>query len=219
MASARSSDAGNGYEKHFRESALRFARFYNNLAQKNQDDFSLLDVEFNNILAALDVFDEAGEMFMVGATIHAIDVYCDGRGHWQILHHWLETAWESRILIKNDELVFRITLSLANLVSSQGDRSSAEVYFLQALELASRLSREDLQAEAYLGYGVLLLNTGRQTEAIQIWQRAKQMAENSKDVVLIAGAALYDDMFGANAGTSREEKSLRNFTQDILTRV
>lgn len=216
MAGVPGPEAGSSYEAYFRESALRFACFYNDLAQENQDNFSLLDVEFNNILAALDIFEEAGGMFMVASTIHAVDVYCDGRGYWQTLRRWLETAWENRILIKNDELVFRIVLSLANLVSSQGDRSSAETYYQHALELASHLGREDLYAEAYLGYGVLLLNTGRQVEAIQVWQRAKQMAENSKDLVLIAGAALYEDMLGVNASASGEVKNLRSITQDML---
>lgn len=216
MTGAEGSETGDRYKKYFRESALRFARYYNDLAQENQDNFSLLDVEFNNIIAALDIFEEAADMFMVGATIHAVDVYCDGRGYWQTLRHWLETAWENRLLIKNDELVFRIVLSLANLVGNHGDRSSAEVYFHQVLELASHLSRDDLYAEAYLGYGVLLFNTGRQAEAIQIWQRAKQMAENSKNPVLISGAALYEDMFGAKVSISGEEKSIRSFTQDLL---
>ena len=216
MTSVKGTNSDSSYENIFRESAIRFAHFYSDYAQENQSDFALLDVEFNNILEALDIFDEVGEIFMMGATIHAVDVYCDGRGYWQILRHWLETVWEKRILIKNDELVFRITLSLANLVSSQGNRSSAEMYFLQALELASHLSREDLQAEVYLGYGVLLLNTGRQSEAIQVWQRARQMADKSQNKVLLAGSALMNDLYEATANISNDEDTPKKFTEKLL---
>lgn len=210
------SDLSIGHEKYFHESALRFARFYNICAQENQNEFNLLDIEFDNILAALNIFDEAGDIFMVGSTTLYVQLYCDQRGYWQTLRYWLEIAWKNRHRIANNELVCRIVLGLAELVSIQGDRSSAYALYQDAIEIAVGLERDDLLGEVYLAYGVLLLNTGRMAEAFQIWQQAKILAERTQNDGLIAGSALMNDLYEATINTSIGENALKDLTKRLL---
>lgn len=114
-------DAPNDYGKHFQLTSERFAHYYQKYVSENQLDFGQLDVEHNNILISLNVLLDINDIPLLAATVKAMDVYWDGRGYWQVLRYWLETVWERAQFIRDDELLFQITLSLAQLVSSQGD--------------------------------------------------------------------------------------------------
>jgi len=62
------------------------------------------------------------------------------------------------------------------------------------------MKRDDLTSNAYLGLGVLLLNSGERDKAIKIWRKARQLAEKSHDPVLIASSEFFDNLFFRTSG-------------------
>ncbi|WKZ48556.1 MAG: tetratricopeptide repeat protein [Anaerolineales bacterium] len=206
-------DAPNDYGKHFQQTSERFAHYYQRYVAENQRDFGQLDVEHNNILISLNVLMDINDIPLLAATVKAMDVYWDGRGYWQILRHWLDIVWERAQFIKDDELLFQITLSLAQLVSSQGDRATAYDLYQKAIKNALQLNRDDFIANAYLSFGTLLLNIGDRGQAIRVWQKAKQYAERSQDPILIAGAGFYEELYSSTnyGGGSGPKKNFTNY--------
>ena len=207
-------DVANDYIKHFRESSDRFARYYHQYALENQADFERIDVEYYNILNALDAFWESNDILLLAATVKALDVYCDGRGYWQTLRSWLEIVWDNSHLIRDNELLFNIISSLAQLWSSQGERSLAYDLYQKAIELAFKLNRDDLVASAHLGFGALLLNIGEREKAIEVWRKARQFAEKAQDPVLIAGAGFYEELYSST--NIKKGDAIKDFTGHLF---
>lgn len=208
-------DAPNDYGKHFQLTSERFAHYYQRYVSENQLDFGQLDVEHNNILISLNVLLDINDIPLLAATVKAMDVYWDGRGYWQVLRYWLETVWERAQFIRDDELLFQITLSLAQLVSSQGDRTTAYDLYQKAIKIALRLNRDDLIANVYLSFGTLLLNIGDREQAIRSWQKAKQYAERSQDPILIAGAGFYEELH-SSTNDGGGQGPIKNFTNYLF---
>ena len=208
-------DAPNDYGKHFQQTSERFAYYYQRYVSENQRDFGRLDIEHNNILISLNVLLEIKDIPLLAATVNAMDVYWDGRGYWQVLRYWLGMVWEQAQFIKDDELLFHITLSLAQLISSQGDRTVAYDLHQKAIKIALRLNRDDLIANAYLSFGTLLLNIGDRKQAIRVWQKAKQYAEQSQDPILIAGAGFYEELY-SSMKEGGGKGPIKNFTNYLF---
>lgn len=86
-----SHESHDEYGKFFQESSRRFSNYYHSYIMENQRNFEQLDVEFSNILTALDAMLTGSDMPRLAGAVDALDVYWDGRGYWQILRYWLET--------------------------------------------------------------------------------------------------------------------------------
>jgi hypothetical protein len=146
-----SPDSNTDYLEYFLRSSNRFARFYHDYIIKYETNFEQVDLEYDNILLTLNIFLTARELPSVASTLIALDLYCDVRGHWQTLRHWIEIILEQRDSIKDRQTLSILILSLADIYSSQGDRELALQFYNDVINAESKSKNLDILTQAYFG--------------------------------------------------------------------
>ena len=179
--------SGNEPQQVYRESARRFADFYHRYTIENQANFEQLEVEFGNILSSLEIHQEEKDWQGLASIIAGLDVFCDGKGYWQLLQFWLEVAWKKRDFISDQSIVLKILLSLAEMCSTLGERKRAIELYGKAIRLATRLKNDAQLGIAYFGLGTVYQSIGNERKAIESWKKAQSFSRKAGDEIQLAG--------------------------------
>ena len=123
----------------------------------------------------------------IADIISGLDLFCDGKGHWQLLKFWLDVAWNKRSFIHDQSKILKILLSLAQMCSTLGERKRAIELYEKAIGLARNLNDDKQLAFAYFGLGTVYYSIGKQRNAIESWRKAKSLARKSGDEIQLAG--------------------------------
>ncbi|MBT3322917.1 MAG: tetratricopeptide repeat protein [Anaerolineae bacterium] len=213
-----SPDSNTDYLEYFLRSSNRFARFYHDYIIKYETNFEQVDLEYDNILLTLNIFLTARELPSVASTLIALDLYCDVRGHWQTLRHWIEIILEQRDSIKDRQTLSILILSLADIYSSQGDRELALQFYNDVINAESKSKNLDILTQAYFGVGGLYANIGKLEEAMQAWQEARSCATKSKNNVALAMVD-YFTAYYSNHENNKKKHSIIKFVTDTFTAI
>ena len=179
--------SGDEPQQVYRESARRFAEFYHRYTIENQANFEQLEIEFGNILSSLEIHQAEKDWQGLASLIVGLDVYCDGKGYWQLLQFWLEIAWRYRRFIRDLSITLKILLSLAEMCSTLGQRKRAIELYRKAIKLATRLKDNAQLGIAYFGLGTVYRSIGNQGKAIESWKKAQGFSRKAGDEIQLAG--------------------------------
>ena len=170
----------------FRTAGLRFADYYRAVAEENKESARELAKELENLFSALTIYQQANAWSQAALLIHALDVFLDSQGYWDVLHYWLESVLEHAGKLSNPNVLTANTLSLAHLVSIQGERKKSIDIYYRAIDLGEKNNDLANLSQAYYGLGTVFLSTGELEQAREHWQKALQYANESSDGIQIA---------------------------------
>lgn len=168
----------------FRESARRFADHYLAHVQDHILDYPTLDEELDNLFRALATYSRLQAWLDVAHLVQALGIFLDTRGYWAEHRFWLEQALNhSEVLDGHPTLRIEILESLAHIISSQGDRDTAQDLYQAVIRLAEQDQDELHLARAYYGLGTVYFGAGQMDKAQSCWERALSLADHIGDEV------------------------------------
>ena len=179
--------SGNQPQQVYIESARRFAEFYYRYTIENQANFEQIEIEFGNILSSLEIHQAEKDWHVLASLIVGLDVYCDGKGYWQLLRFWLEVAWKKKGFINDQSIVLKILLNLAQMCNHLGERKRAMELYEKAISLATKLKNDAQLGAAYFGLGTAYQGIGNQSKAIEYWKKAQSFSRKAGDEIQLAG--------------------------------
>ena len=177
-----------------------------------QSDFERLELEYGNILTSLEIYREDEDWQGIVDIISGLDLFCDGKGYWQLLKFWLDIAWNKRNFIHEQSKVLKILLSLAQMCSTLGERKRAIGLYEEAIGLARKLKDDTQLAFAYFGLGTVY-----HSKAVQSWKKGKSFARKSGDEIQLAGINYFLELETAEGSQIKNQKY--SFLQNHITKV
>ena len=183
--------SGNQLQQVYRESARRFADFYHRCTTENQANFEQIEIEFGNILSSLEIHQAEKDWQGLASLIVGLDVYCDGKGYWQLLRFWLEVALKKKSLISDQSIVLKILINLAQMCNHLGERKRAMELYGKAISLATKLKNDAQLGVAYFGLGTVYQSIGNQRNAIESWKKAQSFSRKAGDEIQLAGISYF----------------------------
>ncbi len=176
----------NNPQVFFRNAGLRFASYYKSLAEENKAVNDTLQEELENLLSSLNIYKQQRDWAEASSLIHALDIFLDGQGYWDVLNYWLENVINHLRHTDKDNHLTENTLSLAHLYSNQGKRKKSIETYRRGIKLAEVQNDSQNLAQAYYGLGTVFFATGEVKRARENWQTALKYANECADDIQIA---------------------------------
>jgi tetratricopeptide (TPR) repeat protein/transcriptional regulator with XRE-family HTH domain len=168
----------------------RFVLYMSTYLQKNNRNYFVLDVELDNIQAALDA---AADLRMHQELIAEIDLlvpFMRTRGYYLQADCYLQMARTSAIVLGDPLREGIILRHLASLAEVRGDYPQAERYSQQGLLLARRHGQHDAECGFLTTLGLVAFRRGDPTQAIVYYEQGLSLARQIEDSLSICNLLL-----------------------------
>lgn len=202
---------------------LRAAEYFLGYALNFFTNFSMLDLEHENILAGMDWAVEqqksssceaqkAGhnriQLFML-----ALDRYLDVMGYWTEYHRRLHQAIEAAEILDDRKQEAIWVRNLGSLAQNMGDNTVAKRLHLQSLTISEKLGDMIGIARSLHHLGMLAQATGQYAEARQLYQQSLKIKQDLGDK---SGVSSSLHNFGALAQATGDYNEARNLYQQSM---
>jgi len=131
-----------------REIQLKHIKYFISVAQENRTDFSAIDQEFDNILAAAEGCINLEEWKLLAELTKALNDYWFFRAQWRNYRKFNSFLLKPET-IPNIEERIKIVRQLAQIAESQGRYAEALMYWQELIELCQRHGYLDATTEAF----------------------------------------------------------------------
>ncbi|HEV2580693.1 MAG TPA: tetratricopeptide repeat protein [Ktedonobacteraceae bacterium] len=165
----------------------RMANFFAAFVEQHEKDFDLLDIESNNIFAALDVAYTAGNRRSYLRCINAFFLFLFTRSlHNEETGTYLEKALPMARQ-ENDTILLAMTLlARGKLIYRQGNYAQAEADLLEAHELVKPAGNAKLLSEALMMLGILARFHVSYDRAEAYFSQSLELARRVNDPELVS---------------------------------
>lgn len=143
----------------------RLMEYFLAYIEKHLANYSRLEQEFNNILAALDQAEELHLLEYLIQGVNALVPFLKARGLYQLAEQYLYRAKEAACVLHKDQSIATTLLHLGWFAELQGRFTQAEQFYQEGLEIARRLSHLELMSAFLAHWGEVTLNRGDYTRA------------------------------------------------------
>ncbi len=153
-------------EKSADESAYqRMAEFYVSYVETNEKNYTALEAETDNILAALQVAFDRGLLNTLVKGANAFYSFLQTRGLYEQIEIHLGRAEQAARLLRNTEALNTTLLNLGRMLHRRGDLAQTEAYFKESLTLARQTGNLENISASLQALGALRYSYGNYAEA------------------------------------------------------
>ena len=139
----------------------RMVAFYAGYVEKHRQNYDALEIEIDNILAALEAGFHEEMFFEVVRATNNLYFFLEMRGLHDLAAIYLNRAWDAARFIDDDVSLATVLLHLGHLLRKRGEYTAAELTLAEGLALARR-SMDKALTSAFLGeLGMVLAFLGR----------------------------------------------------------
>lgn len=159
----------------------RMMEYFLALIAKHSTDYNLLELELNNILAALDQAEEQHLSEYLTQGINALVPFLKARGLYQLAEQYLYRGKEAAAKPGHEQSTATTLLHLGWFAELQGRFAQAELLYQEGLEVARRISHYELMSAFFAHWGEVILNQGDYTRAEVYLCEGLSLAQRVKD--------------------------------------
>ncbi|MDQ2714896.1 MAG: tetratricopeptide repeat protein [Chloroflexota bacterium] len=163
-------------------------------------DYSVLTVESNNILAALQCAcnRQMGAELIRGITAFA--PFLEATGHYAVAETYLQQARSAALRNGDKHGLAEIWFHLGRIAENRGEHAHAELAYQQGLAVARKIGRRDLMSVILAHWGELIVNSGDYPRAehylLEGLELAREFHDKSRMSVLMKNLGEVSDCKG-----------------------
>jgi len=171
------------------EPANRMVTYYTSFVQEHQNEYSLLDLESDNLLKAIQFAQSAKMNAELIDGVLATVPFWMSRGLFQYCYDFLDAAEDVATETKDILRQSKILLRRGRIAYDRMDILEAETLYERALDLAEEIGDLRLQSEALGDLGACSRMQDHRQEAIDYYGRSLHFAERANAPELIVKSA------------------------------
>ncbi|MBV9259124.1 MAG: tetratricopeptide repeat protein, partial [Ktedonobacteraceae bacterium] len=167
------------YERLQRQSPGVYQRLIGFTARYLQDhaqDYEALELELNNIRAALDVTVEVGMQRDLIAAMSMLVPFLQRRGRYLLASHYLQRAYEAAKALEDSHGQMMMLQYLALFTERLGEYQQAERYGMLGLGLARQLEELDAQCALLTTLGQVAFHQGNYSQSVTYCEQGLGLA-------------------------------------------
>lgn len=157
----------------------RMVEFFVRYAEAHETDYSALDSEASNILAALQVAYEREMCPALVRGVNAVAHFLEARGQYEIAKIHLSRAHKAASSLNNKAGLAMALLHLGRIAERHGDYTQAEQYFREGLVVARESGRQVVVSFLLANLGWLVMICGEYMQAEEYFQEGLSLAQRS----------------------------------------
>jgi tetratricopeptide (TPR) repeat protein/transcriptional regulator with XRE-family HTH domain len=158
--------------------------------QANQGDYEALELEANNILAALDAAVTLGMQRELIEAVTTLVPFMRVRGRYAQAEHYLEQSLQATEALKDQASQMTVLRHLATFAELRGDNPQAERYSQQGLVLARELGQIDAVSALLTTLGLAAFHRGDHAQAQACYEEglllAREFGTSDRTCILLS---------------------------------
>jgi tetratricopeptide (TPR) repeat protein len=158
------------------EAQARLVRYMLNWLQAHEGDDETVELEANNLLAALDAALALGMPWELIAGIDALVPFLERRGRYVLGEQYLQQAYEAAVALAEPLSQLRLLEHLAHFALRRGEYPQAERYAEQGLELARAQGQLEAQSALLATLTLVAIERGEFAQARSSGEQGLQLA-------------------------------------------
>jgi len=187
---------------HFRDETAyrRMVEFFVSFVEAHKTDYGALEIETNNILAALKI---AADQEMRRALVQGANAFyhfMEARGLYETAQLYLNQAQQAASSLNDPAGMAETLLHLGRLTEKRGNRKQAEKYYTEGIKLARKIKDRRLISDLLRNLGVLESKHRNLALAEKYYTEGIKLARKIKDRRLISdhlqGLGILEDKRG-----------------------
>lgn len=181
-----------------------FARYYLDILEENREAFHRLDRDIHNLLAAVEIAQQAGLVAQFIRAANSLFPYLESAGLVDQAQTILEQARDAAQELDGPSPLAEALANLGRIALRRARHPEAVAFFTQALQLAESIDEVGIQCACLQGLGSAALQRGVFPEAERHYREALRLAERDGLRVRQAGLLSNLGVLASNQGKSRE---------------
>lgn len=159
----------------------RLVEYFVAYVEAHPDDYTALDSESNNILAALEAAYERGMLSALVRGAHAFSPLLITRGLYTVAETYLQRSLEAARTLQDDAGQAAAWLHLGKIAEQRGNYVQAQAHWQSGLLAAQRGHEQRGEAHLLQGLGSLAWRQGQLPQAHQFLTRALEILRQQED--------------------------------------
>jgi tetratricopeptide (TPR) repeat protein/transcriptional regulator with XRE-family HTH domain len=191
----------------------RMARFFVSYVEAHKTDYEVLEVESNNVLAALQLAHEGNMSALLVQGALGFVPFLEARGQYAVAELHLKRAQQAAHALSDDVSVAATWLHLGQLAERRGDLARAEQAFQEGLAVARKIEHSEMMCALLAAWGEVAYHLGTYARAESYMQEglilARRLNDRRRTSILLRSLGEIADVQGLLAhGNSLHQQAL-----------
>lgn len=165
--------------------------YFVSFVEKHHDDFKMLEIESDNILAALQIAFEQKILSNFILGINAYSNFLHTRGLYKLAETHLNRSLEAAHTLDDNASRTKVLRNLGRISISRGNNTKAQHYFSESVTIAREIEDKEMLSGLLANLGTTALNLGEFKKAADFYQEGLEVAveihDNQKVSALFQG--------------------------------
>lgn len=192
----------------------RMAEFFVGYVETHEADYSLLDIENNNVLTALQAAFEQEILSALVRGANGLYRFWDVRGFYTVAEIHLNRAKQSALYLGQEAQLATTLLNIGRIIEKRGDYEQAKKYYHEGLVLSRRIQSREQITGFLVGLGVVAIFKGDYSQAEEYLHEglalAREIKQDERTIILLKN-------LGALAGNRGDYLQAEAYYQEGLT--
>ena len=154
----------------------RMVKYFINYVEIRQTDYDALELEINNVLAALQLASKRAMHMELVRGVNAFARFLQTRGIYALAENQLRLAEQATRLLNDTIGLITVLLNLGIIAERRGDYNQAEAYYQEGLALARPAEHPERIGALLTNLGAIAVNRGDHAQAEAFLQEALALA-------------------------------------------